>query len=94
MYITQMHTIQQFVPGLSVQTQACGNCKKDNSGCAKVTQRLFCITPWMSVHLNIGTFQVKLAKLYVIITVMLGCPLKTQAHYTNSSYWLAERPTM
>ena len=35
-----------------------------------------------------ATSQVKLAKLYVIITVVLGCHLKIQAHYPNSFYWL------
>ena len=29
-----------------------------------------------------------MAKLYVIITVVLGCQLKMKAHYPNSFYWL------
>ena len=72
---------------LNLRIQACGNCENDSSGCTKVTQSLFCVTLVQFTWI-FGTSQAKLAKLYVIITVVLGGHLKIQAHYPNSFYWL------
>ena len=68
------------------------NCENDSSGYAKVKQSLFCVTLVQFTQI-FNTFQVKLAKLYALITVRLGCSLKTEAHYPNSFYWLVEGPT-